>query len=148
MQWLGFTKVENVMLKMQTAEYEPFNDVEDREEISGDRKHPWLIRAWKKTECPFPSTPQKHELKAAPLPTKSPCLDCRILATAAGVSKSTMHQVLRDDLGVKPFKMVHRQELTDNNVAMRAQKSREILQKMADGILPNLVLTDEKKFNI
>ena len=36
---------------------------------------------------------------------------CRTLAAAAGVIKSTRHQVLRDDLGVKPFKMLHCQEL-------------------------------------
>ena len=45
---------------------------------------------------------------------------CRILATAASVSKSTMHQGLRGDLGVKPVKMLHRQKLTYNHVAMRA----------------------------
>ena len=45
---------------------------------------------------------------------------CRTLATAAGVSKSTMHQALRDDLGVKPYKIMSRQEFTDNHVAMRA----------------------------
>ena len=31
---------------------------------------------------------------------------CRNLAAAAGVGKSTMHQPLREDLGVKPFKML------------------------------------------
>ena len=47
----------------------------------------------------------------------------RTLATAAGVSKSTMHQVLRDDLGVKPFKMLHRQDLTINHVATMVQNA-------------------------
>lgn len=79
---------------------------------------------------------------------RNPHRSCRTLATAAGVSKSTMHQVLRVDLGVKPFKMLHRQELTENHVAMRAQKCRKILQEIADGTLPNLVFTDEKKFDI
>ena len=57
-------------------------------------------------------------------------------------------EVLRDDVGVKSFKMRHRQELTDSHVAMRAQKYREILHEMADGTLPNLVFADEKKFDI
>ena len=39
-------------------------------------------------------------------------------------------------------------ELTANHVAMRAQKCRKILQEMAEGTLPNLVFTDEKKFDI
>ena len=34
---------------------------------------------------------------------RNPRRSYRTLATAAGVSKSTMHQVLRDDRGVKPF---------------------------------------------
>ena len=73
---------------------------------------------------------------------------CRNLAAAAGVGKSTMHQLLREDLGVKPFKMLRRQELSDHHVAMRAEKCRKLLQNIAEGTLPNLVFTDEKKFDI
>ena len=73
---------------------------------------------------------------------------CRNLAAAAGVGKSTMHQLLREDLGVKPFKMLRRQELSDRHVAMRAEKCRKLLQDIAEGTLPNLVFTDEKKFDI
>ena len=59
-----------------------------------------------------------------------------------------MHQVLKDDLGRKPFKMMHRHELTDGHVAMRAQKCRKILKDIDEDTLPNLVFTDEKKFDI
>ena len=79
---------------------------------------------------------------------QNPRRSYRILATTAGVSKSTTHQVLRDDLGVKPFKMLHHQKLTANHVAMRAQKCRQTLPEMADGTMQNLVFTDEKKFDI
>ena len=48
---------------------------------------------------------------------------CRNLAAAADVGKSTMHQQLREDLGVKPFKMLRRQELSDRHVAMRAENA-------------------------
>ena len=71
---------------------------------------------------------------------------CTNLAAAAGVGKSTMHQLLRKHLGVKPFKMLRRQELLDRYVAMRVEKCRKILQNIAKGTLPNLVFTDEKKF--
>ena len=60
----------------------------------------------------------------------------------------TMHQLLRKDLGVKPFKMLRRQELSDHHVAMRAEKCRKLLQDITEGTLPNLVFTDEKKFDI
>ena len=45
---------------------------------------------------------------------------------------------------MKPFKMLHRQELTDT----RAQKCREFLQKIVDGMLPNLVFMSEKENDI
>ena len=53
---------------------------------------------------------------------RHPRRSCRTLTAAAGVSKSTMHQLLKDDLGRKPFKMLHRHELTDRHVTMKAQK--------------------------
>ena len=59
-----------------------------------------------------------------------------------------MHQLLREDLGIKPFKMLCRQELSDHHVAMRVEKCRKLLQDITEGTLPNLVFTDEKKFDI
>ena len=38
---------------------------------------------------------------------------CRNLAAAAGVGKSTMHQLLREDLEVKPFKMQEIQKMQE-----------------------------------
>ena len=59
-----------------------------------------------------------------------------------------MHQLLRKDLGVKPFKMLCRQKFSDCHVAMRAEKYRKLLQDIAEGMLPNLAFTDEKKLDI
>ena len=47
---------------------------------------------------------------------RNPRRTCRLLTAAAGVCKSSMHRVLRNDLGRKPLKMVHRHELTDRHV--------------------------------
>ena len=44
--------------------------------------------------------------------------------------------------------MLRRQELSDRHVAMKAEKCRKLLQNIAEGTLPNLVFTDEKKFDI
>ena len=79
-------------------------------------------------------------------PRRNPRQSCRTLTAAAGVS--TMHQVLRDNLGRKPFKILHCHELTDCHVAMRAQKCKKILKDVDEGTLPNLVFTDEEKFDI
>ena len=70
-----------------------------------------------KTVYPLPSTPEKHEGKSATKPSaKLQNLDHR-----SQCEQLHMHPVLRDDLVVKPFKMLHRQELTPNYVAMRAK---------------------------
>ena len=58
-------------------------------------------RGRKRTVC----TPQLIKNTREKLRCNS-CQSCSNLAAAAGVSKSTMHQLLREDLGVKPFKML------------------------------------------
>ena len=40
------------------------------------------------------------------------------------------------------------QELSDRHVAMRTEKCRKFLQDITEGMLPNLVFTDKKKFDI
>ena len=47
-----------------------------------------------------------------------------------------------------PCKMLRQQELSDRHVAMRAEKCRKLLQDITEGMLPNLVFTDKKKFDI
>ena len=59
---------------------------------------------------------------------RNPCRSCRLLAAAAGVSKSSMHRVLRNNLGRKLFKILHCHELTDCHVSMRIQKCKKILK--------------------
>ena len=54
----------------------------------------------------------------------------------------------REGKTAQSFKMLHRQKLSDNHVAMGAQKCREILQEMGDCTLPIIVFTDGKKFDI
>ena len=83
------------------AVYEQLNGVEDREEV------PLPTRARKKTECPLPSTPQKHAGKAATKPSPKlqnlgPRSRCEQIHFAAGVEGRS---------GGEPFKMLHRQEL-------------------------------------
>ena len=67
----------------------------------------------------LPSTPQKHEGKAATNPSpKLQDLDhrsrCKQIYHAQNVERQS---------GLKPFKMLQRQDLTDNHVAKRAQES-------------------------
>ncbi|KAF2365812.1 hypothetical protein FHG87_003432 [Trinorchestia longiramus] len=59
-----------------------------------------------------------------------------------------MFPVLKENLGKKPYKMMKHHELTEHHERMRAEKSRHTLNQIAQGTLPNLVLTYEKKFCI
>ncbi|KAF2368800.1 hypothetical protein FHG87_000453 [Trinorchestia longiramus] len=59
-----------------------------------------------------------------------------------------MYRVLNEDLGKKLYKIIKRHELTEHDERMRVERSRHILNEIAQGTLPNLVFTDEKKFNI
>ncbi|KAF2366495.1 hypothetical protein FHG87_002758 [Trinorchestia longiramus] len=59
-----------------------------------------------------------------------------------------MYRVLKEDLGMYPYKMMKRHELTEQHEGMRAERSLHILNKITQGTLPNLVFPDEKKFDI
>ena len=76
---------------------------------------------------------------------RNPRRSHRKLAAQANVNNSTMYRVMKDDLGKKPYKMLHRHELTEHHKRMRMERSRQILDEIDQGTLPNLVFTDEKK---
>ena len=79
---------------------------------------------------------------------RNPRRSHRKLAAQANVSNSTMYRVMKDDLGKKPYKMLHCHELTEHHKKMRMERSRQILDEVDQGTLPNLVFADEKKINI
>ncbi|KAF2365470.1 hypothetical protein FHG87_003773 [Trinorchestia longiramus] len=58
-----------------------------------------------------------------------------------------MYRVMKKDLRKKPYKMMKRHELTEHHERMKAERSC-ILNEIAQGTLPNLVFTEEKKFDV
>lgn len=72
----------------------------------------------------------------------NPHLSHQKLAAEADVNISLMYRVLREDLGKKRYKTLKHHE------RMRVERSRYILNKISQGTLPNLVLTDKKEFDI
>ncbi|KAF2368551.1 Immunoglobulin-like domain [Trinorchestia longiramus] len=72
----------------------------------------------------------------------------RELAAEASVRKTSMYRVLKEDLEKKLYQIMKRHELTEHHERMRAERSRHILIEVAQGLLPNLVFTDEKIFDI
>ena len=53
---------------------------------------------------------------------RNPRRSHRKLVAGANVSNSTMYRVMKDYLGKKPYKMLHRHELTEPHKRMRMEK--------------------------
>ena len=70
------------------------------------------------------------------------------LAAEAGISQTSMRRILKKDLKTFPYKMQKRHELTPTHEQMRIERCRHLLNLMEDGMLPNLVFSDEKKFDV
>ena len=59
-----------------------------------------------------------------------------------------MRRILKDDLKSSSYKMKTRHELTVKYESIRLDIAQIILDHMAEGTLPNLVFSDEKKFDV
>ena len=59
-----------------------------------------------------------------------------------------MGRILKEDLKTFLYKMQKRHELTPTYERMRVERCRHLLNIMEDGMLPNLVFSDEKKFDV
>ena len=70
------------------------------------------------------------------------------LAAEAGISQTSMRRILKEDLKTFPYKMQKRHELTPTHERMRVERCRHLLILMEDGMLPNLVFSDENKFDV
>ncbi|KAF2359309.1 Homeobox domain-like [Trinorchestia longiramus] len=76
---------------------------------------------------------------------RNPHRSHRKLAAEAGLSKTQMYRVLKENLGKKPYKMMKCHEFPEHRERMRAKRSCHILNDIAQGTFPNLVFTDKKK---
>jgi len=79
---------------------------------------------------------------------RNPKRSIQKLAKESNVSYGTMSTVLRKDLKMSPFKHVKKHQLSAQVVDKRLQRSKNLLSRIQDGTLPNLVFSDEKKFDI
>ena len=59
-----------------------------------------------------------------------------------------MSTVLQKDLKMSPFMHVMKQHLSAQIVDKQLQKSQILFSRILDGMLPNLVFSDEKKFDV
>ena len=71
-----------------------------------------------------------------------------IMAAEAGISQTSMRRILRENLWTYPYKIQKRHELSTTHERMRLDRCQHILNLMTDGTVSDLVLTDEKKFDV
>ena len=79
---------------------------------------------------------------------RNPKRSIRKLASAAGVSYGTMQNVLKNDLNLSPYKKTKAQLLSQAAKTKRAQRSKLLLEKLADDTQPPVLWTDEKLFTV
>ena len=79
---------------------------------------------------------------------RNPRRSLRHLAKEAKVSIGTMSTILHTDLKTSPYKHQKKHLLSASSVEKRKQRAQIILSRITAGTLPNLVFSDEKKFDI
>ena len=64
------------------------------------------------------------------------------------MSYGTMSTVLEKDLKMPPFKYVKKHQLSAQGIDKGLQRFKILLSRIQDGTQPNLVFSDEKKFDL
>ena len=70
------------------------------------------------------------------------------LAAEAGITQTSMCCILKENLKIFLYKMRERHEVTRMHERIRVEKCQHLLNLMEDGMLSNLVFSDEKKFDV
>ena len=66
------------------------------------------------------------------------------MAAEAGISQTSMRRIIKEDLRTYPYKIQKMHKLSTTHECMRLDRCQHILNIMKDGMVPNLVFTDEK----
>jgi transposase len=72
----------------------------------------------------------------------------RKLAKKLPFSRRSAQRILKEDLGMKPYKFLERQKLTDVAKKKRKDRSKIMLRRFSQGKHRNIVFSDEKLFDI
>ncbi|XP_025017224.1 histone-lysine N-methyltransferase SETMAR-like [Tetranychus urticae] len=82
--------------------------------------------------------------------TDDPNISMRELAASTSMSKSTVHRIVRLDLGLFPYKIQVHQPLTDSSIVRRFNFANEMLTMIEDGTIDinKIIFTDECHFHL
>ncbi|VDO20281.1 unnamed protein product [Heligmosomoides polygyrus] len=79
---------------------------------------------------------------------RNPARSVRKLAKEHNVSRSTMQRLIRDDLGLYPYKLAKGQHLTEEKKATRPKKCRKMKALTRDDKLNRIIFTEEMIFTV
>ena len=80
---------------------------------------------------------------------RNPSSSCRSLSASTGVSKSKVHNILREDLQLTPYKMQIARHLAQHTREERLQFCHKFLQSSSDNdFKENILFTDEATFDL
>ena len=79
---------------------------------------------------------------------RNPRRSIRKMSTELGISRTSVTQIVRKDLGLSSFKLRKVQFLTDTMKLKRKLRSRGLLSRFAGDGLNNVLFSDEKLFPI
>jgi transposase len=120
-----------------------FDDIRRNEETGSNEDRPG--RGQKKT-----ARSQRNVQRARGMIQRNPktkANSTRKLAKKLGVSPKSAHRILREDLGLKPYKMKKRQKLTAAMKLKRLLRAQALCQRFSQGHRM-LIFSDEKLFDI
>uniref|UniRef100_A0A914C457 Uncharacterized protein n=1 Tax=Acrobeloides nanus TaxID=290746 RepID=A0A914C457_9BILA len=72
----------------------------------------------------------------------------RKLAKKLGIFNRAVHEIVKEDLGMKPYKLKERQKLTEEMKATRLEQAQALKRRFANGLRRRIVYSDEKLFTI
>lgn len=68
----------------------------------------------------------------------------RKLATKLNISRTSTRRILKEDLGLKPWKKQERQKLTDDQKQKRLERSTALLRRFGGGLHRQILFSDER----
>ena len=77
---------------------------------------------------------------------RNPGRSANEMAKEMNVSSSSMQRLLKNDLGLKPYKQQKMHKLTAAQKKVRLERSKLLLRRLANDDFPNIVFSDEKSF--
>jgi hypothetical protein len=79
---------------------------------------------------------------------RNPRVSMRKISRETGISATSVRRIAKNELGLRPYKLQKAQLLSDQNKAIRLQRSKVLLTHVAGQNFEEILFTDEKIFTV